>query len=156
MFSTDSRISQVVSTVAEIEATCSAYPSAAGVSHSAQEVSSSVISANFVSNASSSANLGSKQSRPSRQGKQVPRWTPEEEERLRILVGDIEPRGRWNEIAEKLGNDRSAMSVEQHWCAGKFKGTRKPFRHQLTHHHAMRPQANHDRQAQKAPVSQKG
>ena len=88
----------VVSTIAEVEAV------AAGVTHAG------VVAAGLDAS-------GGKQARPSRQGKQVPRWTPDEEEKLRILVGDGEPRGKWSEIAAQMGPERSAMAVEQHWCA---------------------------------------
>ena len=42
----------------------------------------------------------------------------EEEEKLKAMIGDGEPRGKWAEIAAQMGNERSAMSVEQHWCDG--------------------------------------
>lgn len=58
-----------------------------------------------------------KMRRPSRQGKLVPRWTSEEEEKLLACIGDGDPRGRWPEIATELGSGRSHMSVEQHWYA---------------------------------------
>mgnify|MGYP001986562498 CR=1 FL=1 len=42
-------------------------------------------------------------------------WTPEEEEKLKMIIGDGDPKGKWQEIAEQMGTERSAMSVEQHW-----------------------------------------
>ena len=57
-----------------------------------------------------------KMPRPSRQGKVVPRWTTEEEEKLMEYVASVgDPRGKWPDIATKFGNGRSHMAVEQHW-----------------------------------------
>ena len=90
----------VVSTIAEVEATVTA--------------AAVPIGAALLVGAGANA-MSAKQSRPSRQGKQVPRWTAEEEDKLRALVGEGEPRGKWSEIASKMGPERSAMAVEQHW-----------------------------------------
>ena len=49
-----------------------------------------------------------------RKGLPAVRWTPTEEDRLRILVDEIGERG-WSTIAERLGSSRSATAVEQHW-----------------------------------------
>lgn len=99
----------VVSTIAEVEATVQAtsVPLVGGPSDVG----------GFVGVAQNGAS-GAKQTRPTRQGKQVPRWTAEEEEKLKAMIGDGEPRGKWAEIAAQMGNERSAMSVEQHWCDG--------------------------------------
>ena len=61
--------------------------------------------------------------RPTRQGKMVPRWTNEEEAVLMRAIGGVDPKGRWHEIAAQLGEERSAMAVEQHWqvMVGKRK-----------------------------------
>ena len=109
----DNNYSTIVSSIAQVEATLAPGPSANG---GAINVSAQVV--DYGGNSSGitiDANGIPKQARPGRQGKQVPRWTPQEEERLKAFIGYTEPRGRWNEIAEKMGNGRSAMSVEQHW-----------------------------------------
>lgn len=49
-----------------------------------------------------------------RKGLLAPRWTSAEEDRLRMLVGELGER-KWSAIAERLESSRSAMAVEQHW-----------------------------------------
>ena len=58
------------------------------------------------------------------QGTSVPRWTPDEEERLRQLVAECGERD-WAKVAEKLQTNRSAAGVDQHWCA--LRALRKPL-----------------------------
>lgn len=50
------------------------------------------------------------------QGTSVPRWTPEEEDTLRQVVAGIGERS-WPQVAERLGSNRSAAGVDQHWCS---------------------------------------
>eukprot|EP00967_Tisochrysis_lutea_P094471 scaffold137339_cov33-Tisochrysis_lutea.AAC.3 len=52
----------------------------------------------------------------------VARWTADEEERLRGLVGDLTDIN-WDEIAQKLGTGRSGAGVDQHYqiMTGKRK-----------------------------------
>ena len=96
----DAETGGVVSTIAEVEATVTAAAVPIGAALMVGQGANA---------------LSAKQSRPSRQGKQVPRWTAEEEEKLRELVGEGEPRGKWTEIAAQMGPERSGMAVEQHW-----------------------------------------
>ena len=42
------------------------------------------------------------------------RWTPDEENELRTLVGELGP-DKWPAVAQRLGTGRSADAVEQHW-----------------------------------------
>jgi len=99
----------VVNTIAEVEATVQAtsMPAAGSIAAST--------AAAVLGLYSDPNNPPAKQLRPGRQGKQVPRWTPEEEEKLKMIIGDGDPKGKWQEIAEQMGTERSAMSVEQHW-----------------------------------------
>jgi hypothetical protein len=55
-------------------------------------------------------------------GEKVPRWTSEEEERLRALVGQNGDRA-WVKVAEALGTGRTPAGVDQHWqiMSGKRK-----------------------------------
>lgn len=55
-------------------------------------------------------------------GEKVPRWTTEEEERLRALVGQHGDRA-WVKVAEALGTGRTPAGVDQHWqiMSGKRK-----------------------------------
>ena len=55
-------------------------------------------------------------------GEKVPRWTTEEEERLRALVGQQGDRA-WVKVAEALGTGRTPAGVDQHWqiMSGKRK-----------------------------------
>ena len=80
------------------------------------------------------------------QGTSVPRWTPDEETRLKELVVEIGERD-WAKVAERLGSGRSAAGVDQHWCICPHTG--------LLYSTAVasrpRPpawQANYERQAQ--------
>ena len=50
------------------------------------------------------------------QGTSVPRWTPDEEDKLRALVAECGERD-WAKVAEKLCTNRSAAGVDQHGCA---------------------------------------
>ncbi|KAL1529807.1 hypothetical protein AB1Y20_000739 [Prymnesium parvum] len=60
------------------------------------------------------ADLGpSKKKRAS--GVPVPRWTPEEEERLKLAVHELGEKS-WTLVAERLGNGRSATGIDQHWA----------------------------------------
>mmetsp|Transcript_73420 Transcript_73420/g.177153 ORF Transcript_73420/g.177153 Transcript_73420/m.177153 type:complete len:513 (+) Transcript_73420:49-1587(+) len=45
----------------------------------------------------------------------ITRWTPEEEELLRGQVNDLGSTGHWSEIALRLGTERTAAGVDQHW-----------------------------------------
>lgn len=47
-------------------------------------------------------------------GVPVPRWTPEEEERLKMAVHEFGEKA-WSQVAERLGNGRSATGIDQHW-----------------------------------------
>ena len=47
-------------------------------------------------------------------GVPVPRWTPDEEERLKLAVDELGEKA-WPAIAERLGNGRSATGIDQHW-----------------------------------------
>ena len=42
------------------------------------------------------------------------RWTPDEENELRTLVGELGP-DKWPAVAQRLGTGRSAAAVELHW-----------------------------------------
>merc|ERR1740139_608436 len=42
-------------------------------------------------------------------------WTPGEEELLRTQVNDLGSTGHWTEIATRLGTERTAAGVDQHW-----------------------------------------
>ena len=55
-------------------------------------------------------------------GEKVPRWTSEEEERLRALVCHNGDRA-WVKVAEALGTGRTPAGVDQHWqiMSGKRK-----------------------------------
>lgn len=55
-------------------------------------------------------------------GSSVPRWTCEEEERLKALVHSLGAKA-WGEISRELGTNRSGSGVEQHWniMTGKRK-----------------------------------
>jgi len=55
-------------------------------------------------------------------GEKVPRWTTEEEERLRALVSQHGDRA-WVKVAEALGTGRTPAGVDQHWqiMSGKRK-----------------------------------
>ena len=43
------------------------------------------------------------------------RWSPDEDARLRNMVGDLGARSDWRAIAARLGTDRTAGAVEGHW-----------------------------------------
>merc|ERR1740124_612822 len=45
----------------------------------------------------------------------ITRWTPGEEELLRTQVNDLGSTGHWTEIATRLGTERTAAGVDQHW-----------------------------------------
>ena len=55
---------------------------------------------------------GEKRGRKS--GTKVPRWTPEEEARLRALVEELGEKD-WVSVAGRLETGRSSAGVEQHW-----------------------------------------
>ena len=63
-----------------------------------------------------------KAKRGRKRGTHVPRWTPEEEDRLRALVAEVGEKA-WPIVAERLESNRSAAGVEQHWqiMSGKRK-----------------------------------
>jgi hypothetical protein len=54
----------------------------------------------------------------------VARWTTEEEEHLRTLVGDV-PEPNWGVIAQELGTGRTATGVDQHYQI--MMGKRKTY-----------------------------
>lgn len=61
---------------------------------------------------------GSFVGKPKRERKQngkMLRWTPNEEEHLRVLVNQHGSTGQWARIATELGTDRTAAGVDQHW-----------------------------------------
>lgn len=60
--------------------------------------------------------------RDRRSAGKVARWTPEEEERLRATVDEMKG-ASWQEIAERLGTNRSGAGVDQHYqiMTGKRK-----------------------------------
>ena len=47
-------------------------------------------------------------------GTKVPRWTPEEESRLRALIEELGEKS-WGAVAGRLETGRSPAGVEQHW-----------------------------------------
>jgi len=47
-------------------------------------------------------------------GTKVPRWTPEEEARLRALIEELGEK-QWGAVAGRLETGRSPAGVEQHW-----------------------------------------
>ena len=51
---------------------------------------------------------------------QPPRWTSDEEARLRTLVGELGGE-KWKTIAERLGTGRTGHAVEQKWAKLKAK-----------------------------------
>ena len=60
-------------------------------------------------------------------GEKVPRWTTDEEDRLRALVAQYGDRA-WAKVAESLATGRTAAGVDQHWqiMNGKRKRTGPP------------------------------
>ena len=48
-------------------------------------------------------------------GGTTPRWGPEEEALLRELVAELGEKSAWSTIAKRLGTNRSASGVDQHW-----------------------------------------
>ena len=55
-----------------------------------------------------------------------PRWTSDEEARLRTLAGELEGRDKWAVIAERLGTGRTANGVEVKWYKLKAKNAAAP------------------------------
>lgn len=63
-----------------------------------------------------SLSYGSAKKKRTSAGAPVPRWTPEEEERLKMLVHELGEKS-WQHIADRLGTNRSGTGIEQHWWA---------------------------------------
>ena len=74
----------------------------------------------FVTSPAAADGAGEKRGRKS--GTKVPRWTPEEEVRLRALVEELGEKD-WTSVAGRLETGRSPAGVEQHWqiMSGKRK-----------------------------------
>ena len=65
---------------------------------------------------------GTGEKRGRKRGTTVPRWTPEEEDRLRALIEELGEKD-WLSVAGRLETGRSPAGVEQHWqiMSGKRK-----------------------------------
>uniref|UniRef100_A0A7S4C257 Myb-like domain-containing protein n=1 Tax=Chrysotila carterae TaxID=13221 RepID=A0A7S4C257_CHRCT len=77
----------------------------------------------------------SRSKRERRSSGKVLRWSEHEEEQLRALVDELGPDGviapgQWVQIAERLGTQRSAAGVDQHWqlMTGRRKRYPQTFR----------------------------
>lgn len=67
----------------------------------------------------------------SRAGVSAVRWTDTEEAQLRDLVGELSGGAshtltmkQWEVAATRLGSNRTAGSLQQHWCATNFFSAR--------------------------------
>ena len=80
----------------------------------------------FVTSPAAADGAGEKRGRKS--GTKVPRWTPEEEVRLRALVEELGEKD-WTSVAGRLETGRSPAGVEQHWqiMSGKRKRNGEAF-----------------------------